>query len=1275
MDEGVKILIFEDSVVDNLLIENSLLKSGQKFIINSVSSKYKFIESVSRFQPDIVITGYPLQAENGAEAISIVKQNLPDAACFFVTGEGGEKVAEIFNGQVFDYIPKNNLINLVPAINKAVAQLYEKSKIKAAEAKHKARLAQQVAIDEISNMMLTGVGVKALFKKAAGIIMDITRAKSCTLYKIVGSKYLELVESEGYERQELVIDINTIPRIDEIISGAEPYIIVPVEKALSDLQTVDNINSIILPLHDGNSILGIISGFNIEKPVLDEEGIKLLIHVSNILGGAIDKARSEKTVEFPVKAPSGTPDISSIISFTLDTKGFVTEINNAGCKILGYPRQNIVGKNWFANFVPKEVGGELGLSFESRLAQNKEISYQEEYKIITASGEEKYFIWNCATVKNREGVISHIICNGEMPPEGKKNIIAPSVSFSQFEILDKLNDAVMVINPSGNVVYWNFGAEKIFGYSSAELMGKYPGSFNFLNLPDETAISVTALFENPGRPVFWKGKTKEGNDIKLHTTTSLLYNAGAKPTTLVCVGREIATVVEDTGEALNQAELRYKALFNNNPIPLFIFDRHSLNILDTNDAAIEHYGYSREDFLKMNIAGLRYSDGAASFIDDMNIWSMEGYFKYEVKHRKQSGEGIDVEITSMPIVFEGKKAGIAVINDISGLKKAQNALRNSEIRYTNLFLGNPMPMWVCDNETHRFLAVNDAAIAHYGYSRDEFMNMYARDLKRTEIKDNSAHRDRDKDAWRNGLWKHTKKNGSVVDVETTSHLIDFDGRQARLVLANDITEKLRAGEATRQNEANLKSLIENTQDAILSLDKELKIVFINTSAKKMLEKISRVEIKKGTKLFASVPQHELPFDYNSVINALNGKRSILELARDKDGQNFFYEVSVNPTITDNGEISGVSCFYRDITERKMAELNIRRSEEKFRRLIEIMHEGVVYSDIEGRIQFVNNRFCRVTGYSPEELLGKQSVKNFLTVDSAGLLNEKTDLRKKGIGDQYELKMRKKSGEIVWALVNGVPLLDDAGEVVGAMDTYIEITEMKTAEAKLKSINQELNTFVYKSSHDLKGPLASIKGLTSIARDEVTDEAGIRYFGLIAQSTDRLDQILTDLLETVKLKETTVTTEKIDLNALIKDVLNSLEHGPDFGRVSFRLNITPNLFIYSDKKILTSVMQNLIDNGVKYRRHGLDNSFVSISIADSKTGINIKMEDNGMGIPEDIQDKVFDMFYRGHSESKGTGLGLYIVKNAVEKLGGTIELQSKVGEGTIFTIFLPNLAKN
>ena len=1278
MEEGVKILIFEDSVVDNLLIENSLLRSGQNFVIRSVSSKLQFLDAVSGFQPHIVIAGYPQQTDSGAEAIKAVKQTLPDAACFFITGKGGEKISEVFNGQVFGYISKDNLNSLVPAINRALAQQDEKNKLKAAEERIKARLAQQALVNEISSMMLAGASIRALFKKASGLIMDITGAKYCAVYKSVSAKYLELVHSEGIENSELVIDVKTLRGAEEILSGNEPFLIVRSDNDNMVLPGKNEINSnLILPIKGRKKVFGIHCAYCKEKPELDKDDIYLLSSICNILGAAIDRKRSEKMIKSPEKEQQAYPDVSGFISFTLDTKGNVTEINEKGCEILGYGKDSIIGKNWFANFVPKEVGAELEQSFVKHLAQGREISYQDEYKIITASGEEKNYVWNNATVKNREGLISHIICSGEDGP-GKK--AAPHKTFSQFDILDNLNDAVVAINANCIIEYWNKAAEDIFGYTAEELKGKSPDIFYFNDtLENDRAKPFNEILSHSGHFVYWKGKTKAGEEVTLHAGISKLPDSQGNITMVICMGRVLPVqnevkeaeniVSDDTEEALKQAEIRYRSLFDNNPMPMWIFDRQSLHILDVNDAAIEHYGYTKEEFIDMNINALRVSDGASSFIDDLNIWSIEGYFKYDVKHKKQSGEAIDVEITSMPVVFEGKRAGLAVVNDITSRKLAEEALLKSETRYGYLFVSNPLPMWVLDNETLRFLAVNDAAIAHYGYSREEFLKMNASGIK-TDERTATA-----KDAWEQGMGKHKKKDNSLIDVEITSHIIDFDGRPARLVLANDVTERLRAGDVTRQSEANLKSLIENTQDSILSLDKDLKIIFINTSAKKNLAKMSGVEIKKGMKLFDAVPHHELPVDYNAVITALNGKRSILELAREKGGHNYFYEVSVNPIITDNGEVAGVSCFSRNITERKMAELNIRRSEEKFRRLIETMHEGVVYSDYDGKIQFVNTRFCEVTGYSPEELLGKQSVKNILAKDSADLLNQKAELRKKGIGDQYELKMRKKSGETVWALVNGVPLLDDRGEVAGAMDTYIDITDMKLAETRLKSINQELNTFVYKSSHDLKGPLASIKGLTSIAKYEVTDEAGLRYLGLITQSTDKLDQILTDLLETVKIKETAVVAEKIDVNALIKAVMDSLEHSPDFERVSFRFNIKPDLFFYSDKKILISVMQNMIDNGVKYRRQEIDNSFVAISIEENYAGIIIKVEDNGLGIPDEIQDKVFDMFYRGHSESKGTGLGLYIVKNAIEKLGGTIEIQSKTGQGTIFTIFLPNLAKN
>ena len=358
-------------------------------------------------------------------------------------------------------------------------------------------------------------------------------------------------------------------------------------------------------------------------------------------------------------------------------------------------------------------------------------------------------------------------------------------------------------------------------------------------------------------------------------------------------------------------------------------------------------------------------------------------------------------------------------------------------------------------------------------------------------------------------------------------------------------------------------------------------------------------------------------------------------------------------------------------------LTARRSiadigDENFRRLVQAMHEGVLYADNDNKVLYVNDSFCNISGYSYDELIGKIYTDLLIADKDRILMESKAQLRKEGIGDQYELQLLRKSGEQLWTLVNGIPIADDEGNIIGSMGTYSVITEIKKTEKRLKAINQELNTFIYKLSHDLRGPVASIKGLANLARTEIADPESLNYIELISRSVHRLDSILTDLLEIVRIKENAIYTEMIDVNILVESILKSISPQEEFLKVSCKLDIESGLSFVSDKKILSAIIHNTIDNSIKYRDTTKDKNFLDVVISNFHTGIRIVVEDNGVGIPYHIHEKIFDMFYRGNLESKGTGLGLYIVKNGVDKLGGTIHMESEPDIGTKFVIDIPTI---
>lgn len=228
-----------------------------------------------------------------------------------------------------------------------------------------------------------------------------------------------------------------------------------------------------------------------------------------------------------------------------------------------------------------------------------------------------------------------------------------------------------------------------------------------------------------------------------------------------------------------------------------------------------------------------------------------------------------------------------------------------------------------------------------------------------------------------------------------------------------------------------------------------------------------------------------------------------------------------------------------------------------------------------------------------------------------------------------------------------------------------MVQSRTEELRLS--NEQLEAFIYKASHDIKGPLRSIIGLTTVGQKDVSDETALVYFGHILKSTQKLDKLLSDLLELTKVKEARVTREKINFRELINESLSKFEHMEGYDKLNFTVMVKESTDFYSDKKLLNSIVQNLIENPIKYQDPSKENRYLDIQVTVTDKIAELKFADNGIGIPYEIQGRVFEMFFKASERSGDTGLGLHIVKTSVEKLEGHITLDSKPGIGSTFTI--------
>lgn len=223
---------------------------------------------------------------------------------------------------------------------------------------------------------------------------------------------------------------------------------------------------------------------------------------------------------------------------------------------------------------------------------------------------------------------------------------------------------------------------------------------------------------------------------------------------------------------------------------------------------------------------------------------------------------------------------------------------------------------------------------------------------------------------------------------------------------------------------------------------------------------------------------------------------------------------------------------------------------------------------------------------------------------------------------------------------------------------------------LSKTNAELDRFVYSTSHDLRAPLSSIMGLINITLDTQNPNDVKRYLALMKDRVHSLHDFIKDITDYSRNNRLEVKREPVKLADLAHEVWESLRFSPEAENIDFIIDIPDDVYIESDKNRLRVIIGNLISNAVRYHDLKKDQQYIRMHYQMNGRISYIKVEDNGQGIATEYHTKIFEMFFRANEESKGSGLGLYIVKEALMKLSGTIRLESTVGVGTTFTIVLP-----
>jgi signal transduction histidine kinase len=250
--------------------------------------------------------------------------------------------------------------------------------------------------------------------------------------------------------------------------------------------------------------------------------------------------------------------------------------------------------------------------------------------------------------------------------------------------------------------------------------------------------------------------------------------------------------------------------------------------------------------------------------------------------------------------------------------------------------------------------------------------------------------------------------------------------------------------------------------------------------------------------------------------------------------------------------------------------------------------------------------------------------------------------------------------------------------VSLMTVYLLISlnhyssaQLVESNKQLKKLNEELDRFVYSTSHDLRAPLLSVLGLLNIAEGSKNKDELQQYHRLMQTRVQALDKFIRDITDYSRNNRLEIVSECVNIALMTDEIWESLRHSDDAKDIKFIVDLPRELAVMNDGKRLRIVLSNLISNAIRYHDQRKENKYIKIYHNSTGSSFSLHIEDNGQGIAPEAHTKIFDMFYRGNESSQGSGLGLYIVKETLEKLSGTIQLCSTPKLGSTFSISVPN----
>lgn len=847
-------------------------------------------------------------------------------------------------------------------------------------------------------------------------------------------------------------------------------------------------------------------------------------------------------------------------------------------------------------------------------------------------------------------------------------------------------DGILLTGVNGDIYAANPAACAIYQMTEEEICQR--GRNGLVDLTDPNLVEALEQRKKTGKVrAEIRMIRKDGSTFPTELTSSVVHSSKNEVAKTTMVFRDI-TEKKSFQKELEKTKERYKMLFQLNPLPVFLYNEDTEEIIDVNDRTCEHYGYSREDLIGKDL-GKIYPP------ENIKYARINGFEKNKKKtksnstvhHLKKDGTIIDVKMNSQRLSIDGENYILAACNDVTlqnktlvELQKLTKKLNQAE-RIAKLGYWEYIPesgQVYCSKQVYNIFGFKNSKDL---LSLDHFVDKIHPDDREsfnnalnTSLSGNPGFEIEYRLVFDNEAIKWIRAKGKIIK-DPSKKIIGLKG------ILQDITLQKNSIKEIVRSEARYKGLVQSQTSYFVRIGMDGNYSFCNNKFIKDYGWMFPGKDPIGHSSMTDIKKYHHEKVKAVALTCIKNPNESFQIEIHKkllDGgvKPTLWEMIYLPEDHGGGEIQ---CNGIDISGRVETEKQNRFQAS----LLNKIGQGIMATNEEGEAIYWNRAAELMYGWKKEEILNKNILK--LLYPNSDLYDKKIlKLLKAGktwSGETIAIRKDKTKFPIQ---ITDSPLANEKDEFEGSVIISSDISSLKKSEIKLKKLNKNLSQytqelvnankgleqFSYIVSHNLRAPAANIIGLAEVIKQgNQPEDVRKMLFQEIINNVDRLDMVIRDLNDILKVNsEINLTKEPVDIKEIIDNICYANKHLIEENEAEIILDLPEVKELRTVKSYFYSIIYNLISNSIKYRRPEVA-PVINIKSREKKEQIIISIADNGLGINlSNKKDLIFGLYKRFHDHVDGKGMGLFMVKTQVKLLGGEISVDSKINQGTEFTLY-------